>query len=160
MRRPFRFLALAVFVGPSALPVHAEEDGPNLFFFVDQAQMATMADGELVLEGMDAHLLAVPDRPMREAHVISVEDFLDQWSQGSDSFAHVPPNAVISGVWEDVPSALVVELTTPEVEGTGLRFRYEVLEGEPVRELREVTLVIDARPCPPEICNPQVTDVR
>jgi hypothetical protein len=102
---------------------------PSLF--VVNSEGATLADGKLVLTGVDRNVIAFADRPVRSAGHLMTEQAIQQWDEGKDNFIKDPPNATISvlaGDGSDVEDA-VVTLTHPVLDGTSLTFDVTVLEG-------------------------------
>ena len=71
------------------------------------------------------------DRPVRAAGHALTTTLLEEWAEGSDSFAADPPNATVSvfGETEDAVYDAVVTLKTPKLEGDTLTFDVDVLEG-------------------------------
>ena len=68
------------------------------------------------------------------------KDFVDQWSDGDDSFASDPPNAVVSFLepGDTVPEDVTVVLKDPTLTADALTYKVEVLDGK---------LPIKAGPC-------------
>ena len=69
--------------------------------------------------------------------------FVPFWSQGTDSFAKVPPNADVSIIEGDAMRQVVVELQNPSLDGDVLRYRVKVLQGEMPKQGTDVSLFID-----------------
>src|SRR5262245_11347818 len=86
--------------------------------FVQVAQGATTANGSMTLRGCSPSTLYFSDRPERVVGHMTTEQFVDQWTNGPDSFASDPPNAVLSFVnpGADTPSDVVVVLREPTIE--------------------------------------------
>ncbi|PTM97619.1 hypothetical protein C7449_102496 [Mycoplana dimorpha] len=92
---------------------------------------ATLAGDTLTLTGVSTNAVIFSDRPVRSAGHALTDHLLEEWSQGSDSFAKDPPNATVSAFSKDgktIRDAVVV-LKSPKREGDRLDFAVEVLEG-------------------------------
>jgi hypothetical protein len=84
---------------------------------------------------------------------MTTEQFVEQWTEGPNSFFEDPPNAVLSyvGTGEHIPSDAVVVLRDPVASGSSLSYSIEVLDGAVPAESGAVTLFIDplGRPLSP-----------
>lgn len=84
---------------------------------------------------------------------VTTKQFADQWSDGDNSFASDPPNAVLSFVdpGGDRPEDCVVVLSEPAVDSDSIRYAIEVLEGSVPSSSGPCTLFIDpvGRPLSP-----------
>jgi hypothetical protein len=92
---------------------------------------ASLAGGTLTLTGVSANAIIFADRPVRSAGHALTDHLLEEWAEGSDSFAKDPPNATVSAFSKDgstIRDAVVV-LKSPKHEGDRLSFAVEVLEG-------------------------------
>lgn len=98
---------------------------------VMNSEGATMKDGKLVLTGIAKNSIVFADRPVRAAGHALTTTLLEEWAEGSDSFAADPPNATVSvfGETEDQVYDAVVTLKSPVLDGTTLTFDVDVLEG-------------------------------
>jgi hypothetical protein len=89
-------------------------------------------EGEtLTLTGVAQNAIIFADRPVRSAGHALTAHLIEEWGEGSDSFAKDPPNAtvsVFSKEADDVHDAVVV-LKSPKLDGTRLTFAVDVLEG-------------------------------
>jgi hypothetical protein len=76
----------------------------------------------LTLCGGVENTIKFSDRPVRKAGHETTEEFVANWSKGSNSFAANPPNAelVIFNPGKE-PSAVTLELTTPQWTADDLR---------------------------------------
>ncbi|MGI6853044.1 hypothetical protein [Mesorhizobium sp. 1B3] len=92
---------------------------------------AELADGKLVLSGVSPNSIMFADRPVRAAGHVLTSHVIEEWAEGSDSFAKDPPNATVSVLGKGGNSVLdaVVTLTAPRLEGEMLTFDVDVLEG-------------------------------
>jgi hypothetical protein len=119
-------LALAGTVG-------AEEEAETCnALFVHSAQDVTMDADTLTMKGASPTVIFFCDRPERFAGHLSVENFLNSVTQGKDSFAEDPPNAVVSILSGDEVVDVVVTLSKkPTVNGDELVYSdIEIIEGE------------------------------
>jgi hypothetical protein len=92
---------------------------------------ATLAGETLTLTGVARNAVVFADRPVRSAGHALTEHLLEEWAEGSDSFAKDPPNATVSAFSKDgetIRDAVVV-LKSPKLEGDHLTFAVDVLEG-------------------------------
>jgi hypothetical protein len=93
------------------------------------------------------------DRPERVVGHLTTQQFVEQWTEGPNSFAEDPPNAVLSYVdaGADVPEDAVVILRDPVASEGSLTYSIEVLDGVVPAESGAVTLFIDplGRPLSP-----------
>jgi hypothetical protein len=121
--------------------------------FVQIARTVISDQTTLTLQGVSPSTLYFSDRPERVVGHMTIEQFVDQWTEGPNSFFEDPPNAVLSyvGTGEDIPSDAVVVLRDPVVSGSSLSYSIEVLDGTVPAESGAVTLFIDplGRPLSP-----------
>ena len=121
--------------------------------FVQIARTVTSDQTTLTLQDVSPSTLYFSDRPERVVGHMTTEQFVEQWTEGPNSFFEDPPNAVLSyvGTGEDIPSDAVVVLRDPVVSGNSLSYSIEVLEGAVPAESGAVTLFIDplGRPLSP-----------
>jgi hypothetical protein len=92
---------------------------------------ASLNGTTLTLTGVSQNAIIFADRPVRSAGHALTSHLIEEWAEGSDSFAQDPPNAtvsVFSKVADDVEDAVVV-LKSPRLDGTTLTFEVDVLEG-------------------------------
>lgn len=119
------------------------------YFFAQLADSGTVADGELVLDGVSPTVLAVADRPLRTTDRLPVADFVDGWG---DRFGDDPPNAVLTATAtaDGERPDLTVELSHPAFdESTGqVRYAVTAVDGStlPGGPLESVTLFVDSAP--------------
>lgn len=92
---------------------------------------ATLDGNTLTLTGVASNAIIFADRPVRSAGHALTEHLIEEWAEGSDSFAKDPPNATVSAFSKDggtIRDAVVV-LKSPKLEGDTLTFNVDVLEG-------------------------------
>ena len=121
--------------------------------FVQTAHGLTTTDGTITLKTLSPSTLYFADRPKREVGHMSSEHFVNVWSEGENSFADDPPNAVVSYLdpAHDFPEDTVVVLRDPRLEGGDLTYSVEILDGTLPKEAGAVALFIDpfGRPLSP-----------
>ena len=105
-----------------------EEDAVE-YLFVQHAEGVTLAESVLTLEGVGDDVLYFSDRPHRIVGRVTLEDFLGSWHEGEESFAEVPPNAVLTVKQEDELRDLTVVLKDPVLTERSLAYQVEVLDG-------------------------------
>lgn len=93
---------------------------------------ATLADGKLTLTGVSTNSIVFADRPVRAAGHAPTSVLIEEWAEGSDSFAVDPPNATVSVFGESTDQVYdaVVVLKSPKMDGANLVFDVDVLEGD------------------------------
>lgn len=108
---------------------HSSRPVPSLA--VMNAAGAKLDGGKLVLTGVTPNIIVFADRPTRAAGHEMIQQFLQQWDEGKDSFAKDPPNATVSilGAKPGEVQDAVVVLKAPKLDGTTLSFDVSVLEG-------------------------------
>ncbi len=88
--------------------------------FVHNAGSVSMAGDTITMEDVSPIVTFFCDRPVRYAGVLSIEGFLDMVSEGDDSFAVDPPNALLTIVADGAqPVDVVVELSQRPLSGSG-----------------------------------------
>src|SRR3954447_12213718 len=121
--------------------------------FVQLARSVTSDQSTLTLQDVSPSTLYFSDRPERVVGHMTTEQFIDQWSEGPNSFLEDPPNAVLAyvGTGDDIPSDAVVVLRDPVVSGSSLSYSIQVLDGTVPATSGAVTLFIDplGRPLSP-----------
>src|SRR4051795_7310911 len=110
--------------------------------FVQLARGVTSDQSTLKLEDVSPSTLYFSDRPERVVGHMTTEQFVEQWTDGPNSFFEDPPNAVLAYVsaGEDIPSDAVVVLRDPVASGSSLSYSIEVLEGAVPAESGAATL--------------------
>ena len=121
--------------------------------FVQTASGVRTDDGTMTLLGLTPHTIYFSDRPERIVGHITTHRFLQWWSEGDDSFAVDPPNAVLA--WgepgTDAPEEAVVVISDPAVTEDGLQYHIQTLQGVPPATAGPCVLFIDplGRPLSP-----------
>jgi hypothetical protein len=106
---------------------------------------ATLEGNTLTMNDVSSNSIVFADRPVRAAGHVLTKDFLKEWDEGGDSFAHDPPNATISVLGADGASVqdAVVVLKSPKLDSDKLTFEVSVLEGGLSKATGPASLFID-----------------
>ncbi len=111
----------------------AEEKSIQLLF-VQTSESIEVDEGNKTvrLVNIDPQTVYFSDRPYRKAGHISMDKYLEAWTEVDGNFSETPPNAALSvfEAGQDENSLVVLELFEPVVEGADLIYRYVVLDGE------------------------------
>jgi hypothetical protein len=108
------------------------DDKKNVeYLFVQTAHAVTFQGGKMTLHGVSPTTLFFSDRPERITGHGATEEMVKEWSQGEDSFAKDPPNAVLSilGGNEEEIEDIVVVLRDPQLKGSQLTYTITLLDG-------------------------------
>jgi hypothetical protein len=99
---------------------------------VMNAAGAKLEGNKLTLTGAAANSIIFADRPVRAAGHALTAHLLEEWAEGSGSFAKDPPNATVSVFDKDGSSVkdAVVTLMSPKADGANIVFDVAVLEGD------------------------------
>jgi hypothetical protein len=89
----------------------------------------TLQDGKLTLKGVSPTTVVFADRPERLAGHAPTDSIIQDWAEGTNSFAKDPPNADFSTFGETGTLNAVVELKNPNLSGDTLTYDVRVLEG-------------------------------
>jgi hypothetical protein len=98
--------------------------------YVQSARGMAYENGQLTLEGIAPTTIIFSDRPDRVTGHIPLDEFLDSWGEGDDSFADDPPNAALSIFTEDEIHDVIVVLGDPQLDGDQLSYSVDILDGE------------------------------
>ena len=113
--------------------------------FAETGTITPNQDGyEIRLQSVRSTTMIFTDRPEREADVIQTQAFFDQWAA---NFADNPPNAVLSGTYQDLVEETAFTLYDPIYDGASnsVTFQAVALPGSdsPYESYSEVHLFID-----------------
>ena len=87
-------------------------------------------DGDTLMLEVVSSVVYFGDRPSRIAGHVDAATYIEAWTEGDDSFAEDPPNAVLSVLGEDTANDVVIELTSIEGDDAGaLTFGIIVIDG-------------------------------
>ena len=142
--------AMGLAAAPSALAVdvHAARATIAQLLFVQNASGVEIGNGgrTLTLKGIAPTTLFFSDRPVRIAGHYRMDEYLDFWKAGPDSFLKDPPNATLSAFQKgkEELSDVVVTLRNPRVSGSDLSYDITVVSGTlPPAGAGPVSLFID-----------------
>jgi len=115
--------------GSKTIGVAKQEIVPSLI--VLNADGAALDGETLTLTGVSKNAIIFADRPVRSAGHALTAHLIEEWGDGSQSFAKDPPNATVSVLASDASSVTdaVVVLKSPKLDGDKLTFNVQVLEG-------------------------------
>jgi hypothetical protein len=121
------------------------------YLFVQNSGGVSLNDGVLTMKNVATDTIYFSDRPERIAGRFTTQKFVDNWGVGEDSFADVPPNAVLSIFDEPEPLDIVVELRNPRLTGDDLVYDVSIIDGEVAATGLASSLFIDVvgRPLTP-----------
>ena len=142
--------AMGLAATPSALAVdvHAARATIAQLLFVQNASGVEVGNGgrTLTLKGIAPTTLFFSDRPVRIAGHYRMDEYLDFWKAGPDSFLTDPPNATLSAFQKgkEELSDVVVTLRNPRFSGNDLSYDITVVSGTlPPAGAGPVSLFID-----------------
>jgi len=132
------FLATFPLSGHAASTVPAVKDAKKAaMLFVLRADTGVITQVNhvytLSLQGMDSKVLYFSDRPVRASGFMALSQFINDWTQGNNSFQKNPPNAAIvhaalksngKGLTQGIP----VELSNPLLSAKGCSFQLKALQ--------------------------------
>ncbi|MEM6583764.1 MAG: hypothetical protein AAF699_20975 [Pseudomonadota bacterium] len=132
-------LATAVFAADEST---GEEDETTSYLFIQHAENMTYDGSKIMLEGVGGGINWFSDRPNRIVGQATLEEYLQAWAEGADSFALDPPNAVLT---VDGMSPVVIELYSPTLgKENSITYDVKVLEGTLPTNASRPVLVIDS----------------
>jgi hypothetical protein len=131
----------------TAAPVQGDPAPPPAYDYVQQAGAMTFDGSTLTLNDANTGVLFFSERPHRLGGQVSNADFSEYWNAGN-TFADVPPNAVVSVLSETSTAPALVELTSAKTEGSSVVYDVKVLRGDLPESATGVALFIDHGPRP------------
>jgi hypothetical protein len=121
--------------------------------FVQTAHGLKSSGNTMTLKMLSPSTLYFADRPKRDVGHMSSAHFVSVWSEGENSFAEDPPNAVVSYLdpGHQFPDDTVIVIRDPHFDGADLTYSVEILDGTLPAEAGPVALFIDpfGRPLSP-----------
>ena len=135
--------------------LYAEDDAETQeceALFVQNADSVTIDDKKFTMKGIGRTVIYFCDRPVRLAGHLSLDEFLESWTKGKDTFTNDPPNAVLSVIDGNEIYDVVVTLTAqPKLEGDDLTYTYRIIDGDIPSAGEAASLFIDVigRPATP-----------
>jgi hypothetical protein len=124
----------AVFVGllsMIAIAGIASETGTDgvKYLFVQSARSLQVDNGKIILKNVSESAIYFSDRPERIAGHMSIEKFVNIWSEGDESFKLSNPNAALSFLDDEKDEIVIVELSNPVLNSGNLTYDVTVLDG-------------------------------
>jgi len=151
--KPVRFFALASVISMglafSSSPTLADPLADASWLFIQTGPTGEFDGTTLTLNDVNPSVTMFTDRPARAARTVTVAEFVEAWSKGSESFKSDPPNAGVTGIVDGKLQTATVELTDPAIDGTSLSYKVKVLEGELPKSASAVSIFIDDIPWNP-----------
>ncbi len=133
--------------------VTTHKEQKESLLFVLRAETAVIAKEDsgytLTLEGMDNKVLYFADRPVRLAGFITMDNLMNDWAKGANSFQDNPPNAAfvhgnLKTNDKGMAAAIPLELINPVASENGWMFHLKKLDGAiSVGTYNRLTLFID-----------------
>jgi hypothetical protein len=121
--------------------------------FVQTAAGMTARKDSVTFHDLSPATLFFSDRPQRVVGHMTAKQFVDAWSEGENSFAEDPPNAVISflGDGDSAPEDAIVVLKDPRLAGSTISYSIDILEGSLPTSAASCSVFIDpfGRPLSP-----------
>ena len=107
-------------------------EGMAEFLFVQYAESVKLADGKLTLTNVARDTLYFSDRPERIVGREATTKWVEFWSEGENSFAAVPPNAVlaIANPKGGVPLDMVLVLKSPAYADDTMVYTVDILDAQ------------------------------
>ncbi len=149
------FFVCPMVLGFISIAQAQDDDGQECkALFVHNASSVSMTADTITMTDVSPIVTFFCDRPVRYAGVQSIQGFLDMVSEGDDSFAVDPPNAILTIVADGEPPVdVVVELSQRPLndQGTMTYPGVKVIKGEIPQATGPGTLFIDhfGRPMSP-----------
>jgi hypothetical protein len=111
----------------------ADGQDQSSWFFLVNAEEATLSGDTLAFTGVSPEVFAFTDRPDPLFGTTSMEELSLAWSEGSDSFGDDPLNAIVRGTYtaEDGTTSrcsIDVELMAPPVAGEEGKWTWATVE--------------------------------
>ena len=131
----------------------AQLEDIEALFVQTAGRLTSDGSGQITLEGISPSTIYFADRPKREVGHLTTSRFVDLWTEGNNSFATDPPNAVLSFAepGDRMPEEVVVTIRDPRADGNSLSYQVNVLDGTLPTSTGPVALFIDpfGRPLSP-----------
>jgi hypothetical protein len=139
-------LGLALLTSPTvADPIHAiaQHDKDTPWLFISTSAGLSFDGATASFTEVSPQVTMFTDRPRRVAAVLTVQQLVDAWAKGKDSFRRNPPNAGIT-VWADGGYQVsVVTLSEPAFDGKQLSFKAKLISGNLPKSGTRASLFID-----------------
>jgi hypothetical protein len=129
--------------GATTQAATAPEDDQKIDWLFVQTATAGSFDGKSVTLHNVPPTLFFSDRPYRIHGHMDTSALIDAVSKGPDSFAHDPPNAILSTFAGSRPTVATVTLFAPTIDGNSITYPIKVLQGDIPASFAGATLFID-----------------
>jgi hypothetical protein len=125
-------------------PGHILHDGQApTFLFVLSSEDAQFDNDTLTLGNISSHVVYFSDRPHRIAGHMGIDEFIEMWSSGDDSFKNDPPNAALSILSKNGADTPIIEILDPKKSGHALSLKVKVIAGEVPKSMGPVSVFVD-----------------
>ena len=122
-------IGLLSMIAVSGIASETGADGVK-YLFVQSAQSLDVNDGKIILNNIAESAIYFSDRPERIAGHMTIENFVDIWTVGDDSFQLSNPNAALSFLDDEKDEVVIVALSHPVLHSGNLTYDVTVLDGE------------------------------
>ena len=113
------------------------------FLFVLSSEGGAFANDTISLTDVSSRVTYFSDRPNLIAGHMSMDEFLEMWNSGNDSFKKDPPNAALSVVSANGTGVPIIEIFDPKLSGDTLTFKTRVISGEVPASMGPVSVFVD-----------------
>jgi len=136
--------ALILTLIPSLLSAEnlIDESKKPAYLLVLSGASGSFEGDKLTLNGVP-NVVYFSDQPARKAGHISIEEFLESWNKGNNSFKEDPPNAVFSILSGKRNENIVVEILNASMEDNSLSLNIGLLNGTIPNDFKQSSLFID-----------------
>ena len=143
IRKILSICLVLLFAATTAGADHVIDDSVNPQFLLVLSAESGSFDGEtLTLTGVPS-VVYFSDRPYRIAGHMSIQEFVELWGEGTDSYAMDPPNATLSILDNNGNNNIVFELIDFQNENDILTFHARVLIGNAPSFFGTTSLFVD-----------------
>lgn len=147
-----RFLILVTASLFFLTPALADENLDSVqLLYVQNSHDVSVEKGRITLKKISPITIFFSDRPKRIAGHMTTKDFVDEWSEGDNSFEADPPNAALSIFGKDEIVDIEVTLMNPRFDEDNLVYDIAILEEDVKPISGQCSLFIDpaGRPASP-----------
>lgn len=136
------FIGLLSMISTAGIASETGADGVK-YLFVQSAKSLDVDGGKIILNNVAESAIFFSDRPERIAGHMTIENFVDIWAVGDESFQLSNPNAALSFLDDEKDEIVIVVLSHPVLNSGNLTYDIEVLDGELPAEGGACSLFID-----------------
>lgn len=147
-----RFLILVTATLFFLTPALADENLDSVqLLYVQNSHDVSVEKGRITLKKISPITVFFSDRPKRIAGHMTTKEFVDEWSEGNNSFEADPPNAALSIFGKDEVVDIEVTLMNPRFDEDNLVYDIAILEEDVNPISGQCSLFIDpvGRPASP-----------